>query len=111
MTSVQTQVVAGTNYMLVFEAATQAQELHTFEATVYGKPSMYCLLLCDTLNLSGPMRLVRPSSLDLLCWSRDQWCYAEPLGKQDLKLSNHKLLPKDEVSFLSLAGLPWMQPC
>ncbi|KAK9787986.1 hypothetical protein WJX73_000741 [Symbiochloris irregularis] len=33
--SCQTQVVAGTNYKVVFEAATPTQELHTFEATVY----------------------------------------------------------------------------
>ena len=37
ITSVQTQVVAGMNYKFVLDTATQAQEVYTFEATVYGK--------------------------------------------------------------------------
>lgn len=36
--SCQTQVVAGMNYKIVFDAATPAQEIQSFEATVYGEP-------------------------------------------------------------------------
>lgn len=82
--SVQTQVVAGMNYRFVLDTATPSQELHTFEATVYGTSCFYNSLLIfiawpssrHGLNMCHTCEIVLlPVTADqtLKCFCRASW--------------------------------------
>ncbi|MCJ1464011.1 hypothetical protein MMC07_002621 [Pseudocyphellaria aurata] len=100
--SVQTQVVAGMNYKFVLDTATPSQELHTFEATVYGTscvhlPAAFFSAQQHLLVLSTPHLIHTVVCLAcLLQLKQALLALAEPLGGQEPRLSSHKLLPKGE---------------
>ena len=76
----QLQVVAGKNYKLVLETATPNQQLQPYEATVYGKSAL-------TPKLAPCTK----------AWYDVSQCTAEPLGGQQLQLTEHKAVDKANV--------------